>query len=60
MKIVIEISTDNAAFEENDNEMHDCLQNVINAIALGFTEGYVLDSNGNTVGNYKVTTGGGK
>lgn len=55
MKIVIDIKTDNAAFEENQHEVHDILINVRNKIDCGDRTGICMDHNGNTVGKFKVT-----
>ncbi|WP_158564074.1 hypothetical protein [Jiangella anatolica] len=54
-KLVIEINTDNAAFEENPTEITDILKTIGNWIdGFGETEGIARDSNGNTVGFYKL------
>jgi hypothetical protein len=55
MKIVIDIKTDNAAFEDNPNEVRDILGQVQDHIRIGPTEGILFDSNGNTIGKFKVT-----
>jgi hypothetical protein len=56
MKIVIYIKTDNAAFEDNPEELENILELVSRKIgAAGQREGSLLDSNGNKVGNFKVT-----
>jgi hypothetical protein len=54
MKIVININTDNAAFEENDSEMMDVLSQMINGVTSGRRDGTLRDSNGNTVGKFIV------
>ncbi|MFA6282315.1 MAG: hypothetical protein WCY05_07440 [Candidatus Omnitrophota bacterium] len=55
MKITIDIKTDNAAFEDSE-EMGRILRIVVTKITTnGDTEGLLRDSNGNTVGKFKVT-----
>jgi hypothetical protein len=57
MKITINIKTDNAAFQDGNRE--DEIFRIVGVfnrrIANGETGGSCSDSNGNTVGNYKVT-----
>lgn len=56
MKIKIEINMDNAAFEDNPNELTEILANIGNRVGWhNLKEGTVRDSNGNVVGTYKVT-----
>jgi hypothetical protein len=56
MKITINIKTDNAAFEDYENELETILNHTANAISLGGDrEGNLHDSNGNTCGSFKVT-----
>jgi hypothetical protein len=55
MKITIDIKTDNAAFEENDCELLDILELTAKRISSGMTEGNLRDSNGSTVGKFRVT-----
>lgn len=55
MKITIEIKTDNAAFADNATELDDCLNSVMNRVVNDEREGTIRDSNGNTVGKFKVT-----
>lgn len=56
MKITIDIKTDNAAFEENDSEIYAILRKVCSEVGThGNREGNLRDSNGNTVGKFKVT-----
>jgi hypothetical protein len=62
MKIVIDIKTDNAAFQDNDRELNQILTYAVEMIC-NYTgsflrkdrEGNLRDSNGNTVGKFKVT-----
>ena len=55
MKITINIKTNNAAFEDNPGEVQDIIEHVAVSISSGMAEGPLWDSNGNRVGNYKVT-----
>jgi hypothetical protein len=55
MKIIIDIKTDNAAFEDNTDELRSILIGVNAKIAVGQREGNLRDSNGNAVGKFKVT-----
>jgi hypothetical protein len=55
MKITINIKTDNAAFEDSE-EMTRILTKIVSRICtFGEMDGKLRDSNGNTVGNFKVT-----
>jgi hypothetical protein len=50
-KITIQISTDNAAFEDNPSELSDILESLaIYYAENGYFADYVYDSNGNKVG----------
>ena len=55
MKIVINIKTGNSAFEDSNTELFDIMGEISMAVSDGEREGNIWDSNGNTVGNYKVT-----
>ena len=56
MKIVIDIKTDNAAFEENPDELQSILIEAAENIAQSDSrECNLYDSNGNRVGVYKIT-----
>lgn len=61
MKITIEINTGNAAFEDNENEVYEIVKKVANSAKDHFVarnaveSGNLRDSNGNTVGKYKIT-----
>jgi hypothetical protein len=56
MKITIDIKTDNAAFQDNDRELNQILTYAVGMICnYGDREGNLRDSNGNTVGKFKVT-----
>ena len=55
MRITIDIKTDNAAFQDNDTELYDIMGRVSMAVSDGEREGRLMDSNGNTVGKFKVT-----
>lgn len=55
MKIKIDLNTDNAAFQDNkESEMMTVLRIAIRKIVRGEKDGNVMDSNGNTVGNFNV------
>lgn len=59
MRFVLGIDMNNAAFEDNPRELVDCIGKVINRLnfeGLEPNESIILDSNGNTVGNWKITT----
>jgi len=56
MKITINITTDNAAFQDNTNELQEILIDAVEDIAQsGRRERNLYDSNGNKVGSFKVT-----
>jgi len=61
MKITIDIKTNNAAFKDNENEVYEIIKRVANSakdhfVARNAVEtGNLRDSNGNTVGKYKIT-----
>lgn len=58
MKITIDIKTENAAFEEefgDGNELDTILKETAEKISGGKRDGSIQDSNGNTVGKFKVT-----
>jgi hypothetical protein len=55
MKIVINIKTDNAAFQDNPYEVNNILEKVIRKLDQGEREANLHDTNGNMVGNFKVT-----
>lgn len=55
MKITIDIKTDNAAFEENPQEVEMILKETAKKIGNGYRDGNLRDSNGNTVGKFRVT-----
>ncbi len=55
MKLMIEVKMDNAAFQDNDTELYEMLGRVAMAVQDGEKGGNLRDSNGNTVGRYKVT-----
>ena len=53
MKISIEFSTDNAAFDEPTREIIYILQDIGSCLMTeGMTEGPCVDHNGNTVGRW--------
>ena len=54
MKITIEFHTDNASFEDYYDELNSVLSDVINRVIKGRLEGAIIDSNGNTIGNFDV------
>jgi hypothetical protein len=53
----IQIRLDNAAFEDEylANELHDILSAVQFKIAQGQMQNNIYDTNGNNVGNFKIT-----
>ena len=57
MKITINIKTDNAAFQDNPEELQNILTKAVEDIAQsGRKERMLYDSNGNKVGNYKIAS----
>lgn len=50
----MKIHTTNDAFAANPDELAQCVQNVAERLREGKREGTVKDSNGNTVGSWKV------
>ena len=54
-KIEIEIDTDNAAFEDDPNEVCRILRTAVELVIDGYKAGYLSDANGNTVGTLSVT-----
>ena len=56
MKITIEFSTDNAAFQDGNSsyEINKLISDVNVAMVAGDTVGILRDSNGNSVGAFKV------
>lgn len=54
MKIVIDIKTDNAAFEDNEEELREILSYTAEQV-YGRRSGKLWDRNGNMVGKFKVT-----
>lgn len=56
MKITIDIKTDNTAFKDNDRELNQILTYTVGMICnYKDREGALRDSNGNTVGKFKVS-----
>ncbi len=59
MKLKIEIAMDNAAFGDNPSdrgaEIRQVLQSIPTRVEFGYTEGNLRDTNGNTVGTWKIT-----
>jgi hypothetical protein len=55
MKITIDINTENAAFEDNPSEIKEIINKVAKQVNAGCNEDNLRDSNGNTVGKFKVT-----
>ena len=52
----VRIETNNAAFDiDNRSEVCTCLNEVIQKITRGDMDGKIYDSNGNPVGNFKLT-----
>ena len=55
MKVSIKFNTDNAAFEDHNNEISKILREIGEAIEQhGITEGPCRDRNGNTVGQWST------
>jgi len=52
MKLTIEINTENAAFDDNENELMEIFEKIQEKLDQGNMKGKVLDSNGNSVANY--------
>lgn len=55
MELLISINMDNAAFEENMDELAQMLLRVDRRIKSAYTEGRLRDSNGNTVGDWRIS-----
>lgn len=51
---VLEIVTDNAAFEDKDQEIARILRNAADRIEAGQSSGKLMDANGNSVGSFSV------
>jgi hypothetical protein len=52
----LEIATDNAAFEDDiEGELYNILKDTANAVFDGVTSGKIQDSDGNIVGNFKLS-----
>lgn len=55
MKIVIQFSTDNDAFtEDQQSEVDRILDAVVRKIKQGYDSGPIMDANGNRVGSFSV------
>jgi len=55
MKFSLEINMDNAAFKDNQEELPDILYLLANTLSIvSPKEGNLRDSNGNTVGEWKI------
>ena len=55
MQLVIKVTMDNSAFEDNPQEINRILCLVSRQIQAGKTEANILDSNGNNVGKYSIS-----
>lgn len=55
MRITIDINTDNAAFKDDPSELKRIIGNIAIQVNAGAREDNLRDSNGNTVGKFKVT-----
>jgi hypothetical protein len=51
-KFQIDFKVDNAAFEDNPEEVQDILMKIVKKLRHGESGGRVIDSNGNTVGEW--------
>jgi thymidine phosphorylase len=54
MKILIDVKTGNAAFEDNPEELRMVLSKAVDKIVDGETYVNLKDSNGNTVGSFHI------
>jgi len=55
MKIIVEIKTDNAAFEDRyEHQMEEILNKMTFMVVSGRKIGYLYDLNGNKVGGFEV------
>ena len=55
--LTVKIATDNAAFSD-DNAREECasmMEDIARKLRDGYSSGPLLDSNGNTVGSFKLT-----
>lgn len=52
----LEFETDNASFDFNEgkDEVMFILETISNKVSSGYTSGIVLDSNGNSIGNWSL------
>ena len=55
MRIVIKIDTGNAAFQENEDEVLTIMRRVAQRVSDQDRDGILRDTNGNRVGEFKVT-----
>lgn len=56
MKIMISVATDNAAFTDDPNELQNILTETVQRICeYGDRDGVIRDTNGNRVGDFRVT-----
>tara|TARA_B100000085_G_scaffold254517_1_gene253704 strand:- start:1649 stop:1900 length:252 start_codon:yes stop_codon:yes gene_type:complete len=57
-RIKVEFEVSNAAFGESRQslveEIRRCLEKVTKQIASGYDDGYIMDLNGNTVGDFEL------
>jgi hypothetical protein len=55
MKFKLEIDMDNSAFQDNPNELSEILADLAGLLKhRKFNDGFIKDSNGNTVGSWSV------
>jgi len=55
MKLTIEINLDNSAYDNIGWELGENLQNVIDRIGSGITDGTIYDVNGNRTGYFNIS-----
>lgn len=54
MRFTLTIDCDNAAFDENPNELDELVHVVAQRIEAGRESGKVMDHNGNSVGSWEI------
>jgi hypothetical protein len=57
MEFKLNFKMDNAAFEDNPEEVQTILKNIGFDISKGYGQGMLRDSNGNMIGEWKITGG---
>jgi hypothetical protein len=55
MKLKLDIDMENSAFEDNPNELSEILADLAGSLKYAkFNDGFIKDSNGNTVGSWSI------